>query len=376
MAAGIFAGFDSYKLTKVKVTEQVLGQGSYATVLEVKYKGQQCAGKKIHEVLLTQGSDVYAVKRFEEECRLLSQIQHPNVVQFIGLYFQKGAQVPILVMEYLPTNLSSCIEKEKVLPKEIAYSILLDVAKGFYYLHTRAPPIIHRDLSANNVLLTTNMEAKISDLGVARILDLTPLQVSRMTQTPGTPAYMPPEVMVANPTYNTSVDVFSYGILMIHVLSGRWPEPQTGQIHAVGDKLIPVSEAERRKVFLDGIGGDHPLMSLVLKCVDNNPRTRPHVEEIKGRLLMVMQEFPRHHDYQLTLATPAVDYEADRKGRRKKAKTTYDYLMVALPSKQTETMELAQGSSSRDSTPVDDDRVKSSEKSTAQSDSVSFHAFM
>ena len=56
------------------------------------------------------------------------------------------------------------------------------------------------------------MTAKISDLGVARILNLTPLQVSRMTQTPGIPAYMPPEVMVANPKYDTSVDEFSYGI--------------------------------------------------------------------------------------------------------------------------------------------------------------------
>ena len=64
------------------------------------------------------------------------------------------------------------------------------------------------------------MTAKISDLGVARILNLTPLQVSRMTQNPGTAAYMPPEVMIANPKYNTSIDVFSYGILMIHVLSG------------------------------------------------------------------------------------------------------------------------------------------------------------
>ena len=131
-------------------------------------------------------------------------------------------------MEFLPTNLTSCIEQYGILPKEISYFILHDVALGLCYLHSQPPSIIHRYLSSNNVLLTANMKAKISDLGVAKILNLTPLQVSRMTQTPGTPAYMPPKVMIANPKYDTSVDQFSYDIMMIHMFSGRWPEPCTG----------------------------------------------------------------------------------------------------------------------------------------------------
>ena len=76
------------------------------------------------------------------------------------------------------------------------------------------------------------MKAKISDLGVAMMLNLTPLQVSRMTQTPGTPAYMPPEVIIANPKYNSSVDEFSYGILMIHIFSSKWPEPCTDRANS------------------------------------------------------------------------------------------------------------------------------------------------
>ena len=161
--------------------------------------GLKCAGKKIHELLLRQGDDSYTVRRFEEECRLLSQVRHPNIVQFLGVYFQQGVRAPILVMEFLPTNLTSCIEQCGILLKEISYSILHNVALGLCYLHSQTPPIVHRDLSSNNVLLTPNVRAKISDLGVARILNLTPLQVSHMTQTPGTPAYMPPEVMVAIP---------------------------------------------------------------------------------------------------------------------------------------------------------------------------------
>ena len=287
-----FTGFESYQLTGVRVTDRELGHGSYATVQELEYMGLKCAGKKIHDLLLRQGDASYTLRRFEEECRLLSQARHPNIVQFLGVHFQRGARVPILVMEYLPTNLTSCIEQYGILTEEIGYSILDDVALGLYYLHSQTPPIIHRDLSSNNVLLTANMTAKISDLGVARILNLTPLQISRMTQTPGTPAYMPPEVMVANPKYDTSVDEFSYGILMIHMLSGRWPEPQVGPVRVESGRMIPVSEAERREVFLRAIGNEHPLMDLILRLINNDPQVRPHASEIVERLAAIVLQFP------------------------------------------------------------------------------------
>ena len=287
-----FIGFDPYKLTGVRVTDRELGHGSYATVLELEYMGLKCAGKKIHELLLRQGDATYPVRRFEEECRLLSRVRHPNIVQFLGVHFQEGVRTPILVMEFLPTNLTSCIERYGILPKEISYSILHDIALGLCYLHNQTPAIIHRDLSSNNVLLTPNMTAKVSDLGVARILNLTPLQVSHMTQTPGTPAYMPPEVMVASPKYDTSVDVFSYGIMMIHMFSGHWPEPQIGPNRTEGGKLIPVTEAERRVVFFKAIESDHPLMDLIHNCINNDPQVRPHTIEIVRRVNEIATQFP------------------------------------------------------------------------------------
>ena len=280
----IFSGFESCKLSGVCVTDKKLGHGSYASVFELEYMGQKCAGKKIHEVLLEQGDTSYTVRRFEEECRLLSILHHPNIVQFLGVYFEREETVPILVMEFLPNNLTSSIEQHGILPRDLSYPILHDVALGLCYLHSQNPPIIHRDLSSNNVLLTHDMDAKISDLGVARMLNLSPLQVSRMTETPGTPAYMPPEVMIANPKYDMSIDEFSYGAMMIHVLSGRWPEPQCGQIEVEEEtgRMVPVTEAERRQVFLQDIGYDHPLMDLILKCIHNDPKQRAHATEIEG----------------------------------------------------------------------------------------------
>ena len=296
-------GINSFKLTGIQLTDNELGTGSYASVYEVNYLGLKCAGKKIHELLLRQagGGITYALRRFEEECRLLSQLRHPNIVQFLGVYTERGNQAPILVMEFLPANLTSCIENQwkedqyTQLPAEISYSILHDVALGLNYLHSQQPPIIHRDLSSNNVLLTANMTAKISDLGVAKMLDLSPLKVSRMvynTKTPGTPAYMPPEVMMDSPTYDTSIDVFSYGVMMIHVFSGKWPMPKEGQIRMDRGRMIPVSEAERREVYLQAIGKRHPLLDLIQRCIDNDSERRPHISDIVPRLLDVVVQNP------------------------------------------------------------------------------------
>ena len=157
------------------MTDQVLGHGSYATVLELEYMRLKCAGKKIHEVLLEQRDASYrdstAIRGRKASTK--SSTTPKYSVQFLGVHFQQEVPAPILVMEFLPTNLTSCIEQYGILSKEISYSILHDVALGLCYLHSQTPPIIHRDLSCNNIPLTPNMTVKISDLGVARILNST-----------------------------------------------------------------------------------------------------------------------------------------------------------------------------------------------------------
>jgi serine/threonine protein kinase len=297
-----FKGLEPYRLNGVTVTDEELGTGSYATVLKLDYLGLKCAGKKIHKVLLGEEADsmTYTVRRFKDECKILSQVRHPNIVQFLGVFFQQGDYIPILVMEYLPLNLDQCIEKH-ILPSDVRCSVLHDVALGLHYLHSQPSPIVHRDLSSNNVLLTSNIRAKISDLGVARILNLSPQKVTHLTKAPGTPAFMPPEVMIADPKYDTSVDVFSYGILMIHILSGQIPIPQIEPIRTEGDRLIPVSEAERRESFLEAIGKDHPLMELILKCIHNNPGMRTNTSEIISQLADMVERNPTQFASQLDM---------------------------------------------------------------------------
>ena len=201
---GACAALERYRLHTVHETGRELGRGSYAAVVEVKYKGLRCAGKKIHRILY-EGQVDNLVRRFEEECRLLSQLSHPHIVQFLGIYLDVDNNTPVMVMEFLPITLTQCLDRYGVMPKEIYYSILQDVILGLRYLHERDNPIIHRDLSANNVLLTPDMRAKISDLGVAKILQVNPIRQQTMSKTPGTSCYMPPEVMTDRPRYNLKV---------------------------------------------------------------------------------------------------------------------------------------------------------------------------
>ena len=179
------------------------------------------------------------------------------------------------------------------------------MALGLRYLHEHSPPIVHRDLSANNVLLTSSMSGKISDLGVAKILNLTPaLMTQRMsTQAPGTPCYMPPEALMARPTYTSKIDSYSYGVMVIHVLCGRWPFPTDifCRDPRNPDVLVPVSELDRRAEYLRDIGQNHPLMGLITQCLSNAPTCRPEASEIHHQITATASRVPERHQNKIEM---------------------------------------------------------------------------
>ena len=287
-----------YELQGVVATGNEIGRGSYAVVEELNFRGLSCVGKSIHLELYRHGSDqerVDMLERFEGECDLLSQLHHPKIVQFLGVHFTRNSPIPLLVMERMNSTLSDCIDAYGRLPTESCYSILHDVAVGLSYLHSYLPdPIIHRDLTANNVLLTSDLNAKISDLGMARILNLSPARMSKMTKCPGAPSYMPPEALVARPIYSTKLDVFSYGNLMLHVFSGRWPIPD--EVFRVdpndANVMTPLTEIDRREQYLNDIVGFHPLIGLMRQCLSNSPVGRPDVSEILTCISNLMPQYP------------------------------------------------------------------------------------
>ena len=277
--------------------ERNIGDGSYATVFPLSFRGLKCAGKKLHTIFFENASPQekeHMIDRFQQECQLLGRLKHPNIVQFLGVHFEDGSDLPVLVMEFLHCTLSECVDRYGVLPEQVGTGILDDVATGLCYLHGHRPPIAHRDLSANNVLLSSNMTAKISDLGVSKILNLTPARMSQMTKCPGTLSYMPPEALRERPSYDAKLDCFSVGVMILHVLCGRWPYPSepTRVDPNNRKKVIGLTEAERREEYFQQVRGDHPLVELIRGCLDNDPPQRPDAVRILGKLQQVISQSP------------------------------------------------------------------------------------
>jgi serine/threonine protein kinase len=182
-----------------------------------------CAGKKIHEILLEadiEGTENLAEK-FVQECQLMSDLHHPNITKFLGILLLSNDQLPVLVMEKLDGSLDSLLECVPNIPLPLKLSILEDVAKGLLYLHQHDPQIIHRDLTAKNVLLTTSLVAKVTDFGNSRFVTLQPGQLAKtLTSFPGTLVYTPPEALIegsSHARYGPSLDIFSFGHLALFV---------------------------------------------------------------------------------------------------------------------------------------------------------------
>ena len=266
---------ESWRLKGVEETGEEIGKGAFGTVCKVKKWGMVFAAKKLHDLQLTGSGAV--LTKFEQECRLLNSLRHPHLVQCLGAYIDKASGSPVLVMEHLPTSLAACLQRRPPIPKSLQISLLRNVALGLAYLHDQGPPIIHCNLTANNVLLTSNMEAKIADLGVGRILALSSKSVPAK-QPPATAAYMPPEALSPTPNFSTKTDSFSFGVLVVHLVSRQWPIP------ARKGSGKPMSEAARRQKQLDPMGREHYLLPLALQCLQNNPDLRPEVPSLVDTL--------------------------------------------------------------------------------------------
>ena len=283
---------ERFKLSGVKRTNRPLGQGAYGYVEEYTYRELRCAGKKLLPILTectTRQQNRAILEKAAEECILLSNFKHPNIVQFLGVHFEDGDPVPILIMEYVPYTLSRFLaSSNKAIPPEITYGILVDVARALCYLHGGDPIVIHRDLSANNVLLTSDLRAKVSDLGTARILNVSINEKDKrcqmMSKCPGTPVYMPPEARSENPDYDENLDCYSYGVLILHILSGEWPVP-VDKVHNESDQVVVVlKDIQRRQKYIEMIDENHPLMDLMKNCLDERKSKRPSARDILARV--------------------------------------------------------------------------------------------
>ena len=271
--------------------EEEIGRGATAIVNRVTWHGTECAAKSIHSSLVdstTTGAEFnYVKERFLEECCICARLSHPNIVHFYGVFYPPDANLPLLVMELMDTSLTKCIEKYPNIPLYMKLSFLHDVSLGIRYLHSFKPPIVHRDLSSNNILITKACVAKVGDLGVAKIVDISGVN-NKLTRAPGTLDFMPPEALLTEPIYDTPLDVFSYGGITIHCMSGEWPSPERAvEIDPTTRRVVGYSEQERRRSLIEKMGNTEQLKSLTIRCLDNLPEARPTMVEISEQVSLL-----------------------------------------------------------------------------------------
>ena len=264
--------------------------GSDAVVIDshinLDWQGTRCVGELIHPIFFEAGSGIQKVlEKFFKEIKLLSKMNHPNIVKFLGIYYKQdpslSMELPVLVTERMECSLTQYLNTlgKGSIPEDLMLNILLDVSKGLVYLHEEMK-VAHRDLSSNNVFLACDMSAKIADLGSARVVDRSGGWATYVG--PRISNFMPPEVLEDPPRYTTAVDVFSFGCVIIHLCTHKWPEPT----------CVPkgefITEIMRRQKYLDEMNGSC-LLPMVMLCLTESSK-RPASAHVMSSLQAMVEE--------------------------------------------------------------------------------------
>ena len=267
---------------------QELGSGSYGSVVKATLDHLPCAAKILHQIFFKSDDPgiVNFAARFEQECRILRDLKHPCVVQFLSIVQDPNTKGPILLMELMKESLTTFLERTPAaLPYHVQVNINHDITLALAYLHGNE--ILHRDLSSNNILLNSACQAKVTDFGMSKMSDANPrLTRSGLMQCPGTPAFMPPEALRPKPQYTNKLDTFSAGVLMIQTITRKFPTPTDASItrddpsSPTGEIIVPVSEMERRKSDIDKVPATHPLLPIARNCLKDKYKERPTAAQL------------------------------------------------------------------------------------------------
>ena len=261
-----------------------LGKGAYSTVIQLRSEGSEDVNLAGKVFKAREQKEQYDEQKLIDEIDIMVYLNHSNIVDCKGVCFLPTSMLPVLVMEQLTTTLHAYLldPVNSNLPVERKMSFLLDIARGLHYLHSNTPAIIHRDLTAKNVLLDSQLQrAKITDFGNSRIMEFDSGYSGSLTTAPGTFNYMPPEAQGESSTYNTSLDVFSFGHLSLFTITQTpiHTLPPPSYVDSTGE-YYHRSEVERREKFFKVaaekvLSESHPLLELIRQCLNNKPSQRP-----------------------------------------------------------------------------------------------------
>ncbi|XP_060095797.1 serine/threonine-protein kinase WNK2 isoform X2 [Heteronotia binoei] len=247
-----------------------LGRGSFKTV----YKGLdtetwvEVAWCELQDRKLTKAER----QRFKEEAEMLKGLQHPNIVRFYDFWESclKGKKCIVLVTELMTSGtLKTYLKRFKVMKPKVLRSWCRQILKGLLFLHTRTPPIIHRDLKCDNIFITgPTGSVKIGDLGLATLK-----RASFAKSVIGTPEFMAPEMYEEH--YDESVDVYAFGMCMLEMATSEYPYSECQNAAQIYRKVTcGVKPASFDKVT------DPEIKEIIGECICKNKEERYEIKDL------------------------------------------------------------------------------------------------
>ncbi|KAM8753866.1 serine/threonine-protein kinase WNK2 isoform 10-T10 [Acanthopagrus schlegelii] len=247
-----------------------LGRGSFKTV----YKGLDT--ETWVEVAWCELQDRKLSKverqRFKEEAEMLKGLQHPNIVRFYDFWESplKGKKCIVLVTELMTSGtLKTYLKRFKVMKPKVLRSWCRQILKGLHFLHTRTPPIIHRDLKCDNIFITgPTGSVKIGDLGLATLK-----AASFAKSVIGTPEFMAPEMYEEH--YDEAVDVYAFGMCMLEMATSEYPYSECQNAAQIYRKVTSgVKPASYNKVM------DPEIKEIIGECICQKKEERYSIKDL------------------------------------------------------------------------------------------------
>ncbi|KAM7461171.1 hypothetical protein LguiA_029292 [Lonicera macranthoides] len=286
---GTIAYEDIIRSTNDFDIEHCIGTGGYGSLPS----GKVVALKKLHRF---EAEEPAFDKSFKNEVEMLSNIRHKNIVKLYGFCLHNRCM--FLVYEYMERGSLFYALRDDAEAVELDWTKRVSVIKGIahalsYMHHDCTPPIAHRDISSNNILLNSKQDAFVADFGAARLLSP---DSSNQTVIAGTRGYIAPELAYTM-VVTEKCDVYSFGVVALEILMGKHPgdllssltSPSTRN-STVNDVLDPrLSRPIDRLVEWDIV----MVMRLVFSCISSNPKSRPTMRSVSQQFLIRRMPLPK-----------------------------------------------------------------------------------
>ncbi|XVE83799.1 hypothetical protein DITRI_Ditri16bG0116100 [Diplodiscus trichospermus] len=264
-----------------------IGTGGYGSVYRAQLpSGKVVALKKLHRL---EAEELAFDRSFKNEIKILTEVRHRNIVKLHGYCLHKRCM--LLIYEYMERGSLFSILSDDGEAAELDWTkrvnIIKSTAYALSYLHYDCIPIIvHRDISSNNILLNSDLEAFVSDFGTARILDP---DSSNRTGLVGTCGYVAPEVAYTM-VVTEKCDVYSFGVLALEVLMGKHPgellsllsTPSSLQNTMLTDVLDPRLSPPTNQMVAQNIVH---VATIALACLHADPKFRPTMKHVSQEFL-------------------------------------------------------------------------------------------